>query len=148
MEEILKTVVFDFGKSTYRIELVKSNNNKTFVAIEQIVYSSFSPKKTNINIRHSALDIFIRSLSEMLEVIPAEPSTRKSSIKPAYEAEMIRRYLNTGLEIETLAVQFDCTVDDIKHFFRHAGIEVTSNKLSQSKPAKRFWRKGKKRGDK
>lgn len=142
MDEILNTVVFDSGKSSYRIELVESNQKEKYVAIEQIVNSYFNPQKSVIKIRFAALGLLINALFEMQEDI-SEPVTkpiRKSGIKAKYRAEIIRRYLNTGLEIETLAVQFNCSVDDIKEFLAYQGVAITSNKIPENF-GKKFGRK-------
>jgi hypothetical protein len=149
MEEILETVVFDSGKSSYRIELIESNNNDKYIAIEHIVHAFVTPRKSVIKIRYAALDQLIKALLEMQGDFPERvaKSGRKSRIKAKHKAEIINRYLNTGLEIETLAVQFDCSVDAIKEFLAYQGIVITSNKLPQNS-GKNFWKRKRKRAGK
>lgn len=48
------------------------------------------------------------------------------------QEEMIKRYFK-GVGINSLAVQFDCTVDIIKQILTNRGIEIVSNEIQEVK---------------
>ena len=50
--------------------------------------------------------------------------------------EIIARYFK-GVEIEDLALQFDCSINIIEQIITNAGLEIVSNKL----PKRTKWRK-------
>jgi hypothetical protein len=138
-----KGYCFDSGLSNYRIQLIESAKQEKYITIEHTVSSRFPQDQSIVRLRYGTLDLLMKALFEMYEVFP-EPK-KKSRIKPEYEAEIIRRYLNTGLEIETLAVQFACSVDELKAFLRKRGIVITGNSLAKN-PVRRFWRRKKRTG--
>lgn len=145
MEEILRSTVHNDGKSTYKLELRRNSSDQLYVVIEQKVYSGLYEEKEVLKIRPSSLASIIQVLTDIQNEIPKYLTLKKSRYKQINRQELIRRYLNTGLEIETLAVQFDSTVDEIKRIFISEGIVITSNKIPE-KESRRFWLRKKKSG--
>ena len=145
MEEILRSTVHNDGKSAYNLELRRNSSDQLYVVIEQKVYSGLYEEKEVLKIRPSSLASIIQVLTDIQNEIPKYLTLKKSRYKQINRQELIRRYLNKGLEIETLAVQFDSTVDEIKQIFISEGIVITSNKIPE-KESRRFWRRKKKSG--
>jgi len=145
MEEILRSTVHNDNKSSYKLELKRSSSNTLYVVIEQKVYSGMYEQKDLIKFRTSSLASIIQVLTDIQNEIPKYITVKKSRLNPVNRQELIRRYLNKGLEIETLAVQFNSSVDEIKRILISEGVVITSNKIPVEKPRK-FWRRKKKSG--
>ncbi|GLU56287.1 hypothetical protein [Dyadobacter frigoris] len=97
-----------------------------------------------IRIRASDLEEVIQILRiYQSEIITNYP--RKRALTRVKAHELINRYLNKCLEIETLAIQFDCSVTEIKQLFLEENIVIAGNKIPKEKPAKIFWRRKKRR---
>ena len=144
MDETIRVEVIDKEKSSYRIELVKASGEKFYLSIEQIVYSLTNETKSQIKIRADTLESIIKILITFQSEIPKD-LPKRGVLSPARKLEVINRYLNKNLEIETLAVQFDCTVKQIEQLLFDENIFVVSNKISVNTPRK-FWRRKKKSG--
>lgn len=144
MEEILRSQVIDKEKSRFDVNLVRAGNGKLFVSINQTIFLNLTQRKeTWIRIRPSDLEEIIQTLmdfqSEILRNYP-----RKKALSETRKLELINRYLNKGLEIEMLAVQFDCSVEEVKRILISNNLVITSNKLSKYKPKRRYWRRQRK----
>lgn len=144
MDEIVETIIYKNQKSTYRLELRRTSHDKLYVSIEQKTDSELYLSQKKIEFRASALKSIIAVLTAIEKKIPKNDVLKKSRLV-TNKQEVIRRYLNTGLEIEVLAVQYDSTVEEVKKLLVSEGIVVTSNKLPLEKPRK-FWRRKKKSG--
>ena len=140
MEEILKSTIHNDNKSSYKLELRRTLGGKLYIVIEQKVYSGLYEATEIIKFRPSSLESIIQVLTDIQNEIPKYVTVKKSRLNSSNKQELIRRYLNTGLEIETLAVQFDSSVDEIKELFIKEGIAITSNKIPKEK-SRRFWQK-------
>lgn len=139
--EVLKTEVINTERSRYSVELVKAKSGKMYVSIGQITFLDYQEcSESNVKIRLSDLQSIINVLTSYLpEGIakkPQRPKLRADLIK-----ELINRYLNKCLEIETLAVQFDCSVSEIEKVLLENNIALTSNSINKYKSAKKFWRR-------
>jgi len=145
MLEILKTEIINTEKSRYNLELVKAANGLLYISISQSIFVNYLDiKESVIKIRPSELDkiteILLSYQSEIKRHYP-----RKKALTDIKKKELINRYLNKCLEIETLAVQFDCSVVEIKQLLFENNIAVTSNSIANDKPVRRFWRRKRKR---
>ena len=145
MDETISCEVIDQEKSSYRIELIKASNGKYFVSIEQKIYSLINESTSEIKIREAGLDKIINTLKEFQAQIPITPPKR-GLLTPARKAELLNRYLNKNLEIETLAVQFDCTDRQVEQLLFDENIVVTTNKIVESSKGKKFWGRKKRSG--
>ena len=144
MDEIIKVEVIENDKSSYRIELVKASQDRFFVSIEQIIYSLTTETKSQIKIRATTLEGIIDTLIRFQAEIPKDPPKR-GFLTHGRKQELINRYLNKNLEIETLAVQFDCSVQQVEQLLFDENIFVVSNKIPKEK-SRRFWSGKKKSG--
>jgi len=147
MQEILKTEIINTEKSRYNLELIKAANGISYVSITQSVFVNYLDTiESRVRIRPSDLDEIIQILiSYQSEIKKNYP--RKKVLTDFRKKELINRYLNKCLEIETLAVQFDCSVTEIKQLLIENSIAVTSNAIANDKPAKRFWRRKRRRSE-
>lgn len=145
MEETLKTEVINTEKSRYNVELVKPENGILYVSISQCVFVNYlDTAESRIRIRLSDLEEIIQILaSYQSEIKKSYPGKRK--LADFRKKELINRYLNKCLEIETLAIQFDCSVVEIKQLLFENNIAITSNSIAYEKPVKKFWRRRKRR---
>lgn len=140
MEDVLATYVVNHEKSSYRIELVKLASGKVYISVEQTVYAITTQLRSVVKMRPQALDEIIRVLVEIQQasVLNVAEVVKRGHFDPKKKKELIHRYLNKNLALETLAIQFDCTVDAIKQLFREENIEVVSNKVSDYIPSKKY----------
>jgi len=147
MQEILKTEIINTEKSRYNLELIKAANGISYVSITQSVFVTYLDTiESRVRIRPSDLDEIIQILiSYQSEIKKNYP--RKKALTDFRKKELINRYLNKCLEIETLAVQFDCSVTEIKQLLFENSIVVTSNAIVNDKPARRFWRRKRRRSE-
>ncbi len=149
MQEVLKSEIINTEKSRYNLELIKTANGLFYVSIGQSVFvHQLDTIESHIRIRPSDLDEIIQILvSYQLEIRKNHP--RKKVFTDFRKKELINRYLNKCLEIETLAVQFDCSVTEIKQIFFENNIAVTSNSIAEDKPVsrRRFWPRKRKRSE-
>ena len=143
----MKTEIVNTEKSRYNLELIKATNGILYVSISQSVFVNYlDTTESKVRIRPSDLDEIIQILvSYQSEIRKNHP--RKKVLTDFRKKELINRYLNKGLEIETLAVQFDCSVTEIKQLLFENSIAVTSNAIVNDKPVKRFWRRKRRRSE-
>jgi hypothetical protein len=145
MEEVLKSQIIEKKKSRFAVDLVRAGNGKLFISVNQITFLKLTQsKESRIRIRPSDLEEIIQALTRFQsEIVKYYP--RKKALSEAQKIELINRYLNKGLEIEMLAVQFDCSVEEVKRLLISRKLVITSNKLSKYKPKQRFWRRRKRK---
>jgi hypothetical protein len=136
MDEIVKIDVLRYEKSTFRFELIKPENAPLYLSIEQMIDSSISrPENSKLRIRASFLTEIIRTLNSLQHFIPPTDFPKRRLLKDERKEELIRRYYK-GMEIDTLAVQFDCAVQEIIQLLVSRNIVVTSNKMNAPKKLK------------
>lgn len=147
MEEILKIEVLEREKSRYHIELLKASNGKIFISISQHIFSKLHEiQQSTIRMKPADLEEMINILKGYQSEIP-KIYPRKKALTNVRREELINRYLNKCLEIEMLAVQFDCSVAEIKQILFEKNIVITSNSIDNNKPVKRFWRRKRRRSE-
>ena len=145
MQEIIKSEIINTEKSRYNLELIKTANGLFYVSIGQSVFVyQLDTIDSNIRIRPSDLDEIIQILVSYQSEIKKNYFGKKV-LTDFRKKEIINRYLNKCLEIETLAVQFDCSVTEIRQLFFENNIAVTYNSIAKDKPARKFWRRKRKR---
>ena len=140
MEEVLASFVVDHEKSSYRIELMKAASGKIYISLEQTVYAVTTQISSVVKMKPQALDEILKVLVEVQQasVLHIAEVVKKGRLTPNEKKELIYRYLNKNLSLETLAGQFDCTVDAIKQLFWEENIAIVSSKVSDYKPGKKY----------
>ena len=150
MEEILKTEMLEFDKSTFLIDLVQLNKGKQFIRITQIINNDLSSDKKIININPSVLSDILKVLKAYQDIIPGGDDKRPSLIpslkyskvnqRPITESaklEIQNRYLK-GVSIREISIQFNCKVELIEQVLRNNNIEIVENQLPRSFRYKKF----------
>ena len=144
MEEIIKTTLLEHGKSSFLIDLVKHENGKLYVAIQQIIRDDFENFQTQtIKINPVILVKVIEALTIYKNELPKD-IVEKFLFKTPEEKEdkeIIRRYFK-GVEIEDLALQFDRSANVIKQILSNNRIPIVSNKMPQNY---KYWYRGKRK---
>ena len=144
MEETLESYVLNSMKSQYRVELLVAENGKQYVTINQRTQTYFTTDSfSQVKIHPDVLDDLIDSLQKIAKSIGQTVPKKRRTYLERNKGEVVYRYLNKKLELEELAVQFRCSVNDIKLFLKEAGIPVMSNKMPP--PSKKYWRKRRRR---
>ncbi len=143
MHEIVKVEKIETDRSTYSIELVRTDSGYLFISIGQASYSYLDNVKiSKIQVRPENLQKLIDTLINLQTVI-RDNGVKRRILKPEMKKEIINQYLSKGMKIAILAVQYDCSVLEIEQLFRDENI--IGNRLPSEKPSRRFWRrKGKK----
>lgn len=140
MEEIIKTTLIEFDKSSFLVDLVKHTNGKLYIAIQQTVHldkNNFERKTIKIN--PSILDDILSILNSYKKDLPREKKF-KSYFSEDKKKEIIARYLK-GIEIKDLSLQFNYSINIIEQIITNAGLEIVSNKL----PKETRWGKRRRR---
>jgi len=135
MEEIIKTILLEHGKSSFLIDLVKHENGKLYVAIQQIIRDDFENFQTQtIKINPAILVKIIETLTIYKNELPKDIIEERKLPKTSEEKkeeEIIRRYFK-GVEIEDLAIQFDRSANVIKQILSNNRIPIVSNKMPKN----------------
>lgn len=141
MEEIIKTTLLEFDKSSFLIDLVKHTNGKLYVSIQQTVHlDKDNWERQTIKINPSILDDILSILYSYVKDLPTEKKNLKSYFSEDKKKEVIARYLK-GVEIKDLSLQFNCSISIIEQIITNAGLEIVSNKLPKEKKRKKRGRK-------
>ena len=132
MEEIIDTVLLEYGKSTFILELVKYQNNIKYIQIQQIIHNQEKDGIINkLKINASVLSDIIEVLSNYQKELAKQPKIDVSYFSEERKKEIIKRYFK-GVSIPDLALQFDCSSNIIEQIIRNQGIEIIDNKLPKA----------------
>jgi hypothetical protein len=157
MEEILKTTLLEFDKSTFLIDLVKHYSGKQYIRILQIIHDEETNIKRTIKINPSILSDILKVLNSYQELIPDEIEKKQNNqstseiIKKQIRARTFtesdksaiqNRYLK-GVSINDLTMQFDCKAELIEQILRNSNIEIVKNNLPKSFHTKKLRRRKK-----
>lgn len=137
MEQLLKTVLLEYDKSSFIIDLIEYRNGQAYIAIEQTIYKSGGVNPSQkIKINPNILDDIIKTLIELKKDLPTK--VKETYISNEREKEIVKRYL-IGVEPKNLAIQFDCSEEIIVQILTNNDIELVSNKI----PTKRYYKRNK-----
>jgi hypothetical protein len=127
MEEILKSKLLEYDKSTFLIDLIKHKSGAKYVSIQQKIESTSVTQEIKINA--SVLEDVIHTLENYLTVLSGQPRVAYKAFFPEdRQDELVKRYLK-GLNIEDLMLQFNCPRATIEQILHNKDIEVVDNKL-------------------
>lgn len=129
MEEILKSKLLEYDKSTFLIDLIKHKSGAKYVSIQQTIEGD--PQKQKIKINPTVLADLIKLLETYLfEIVPYNNALDKTFFSDDKQQELIERYLK-GVSIEDLMLQFDCSKQIIEQILLNKEIEIVDNKLPE-----------------
>lgn len=138
MEEILKSTLLEYEKSTFLIDLIKHKSGVSYIKIQQTVEGKANSQELKINF--SVLTDLISVLKNYQNEITAPASNlSKSYFSEDKQKSVIERYFK-GITIENLALQFDCSKQIIEQILFNKGIEIVDNNPPKRK--KNFRDKG------
>ena len=126
MEEIIKTTLLVHERSTFLIDLVKHNNEKLYIRIQQTIRADEKePIKEEIKINPSNLNEIVEVLTAYRDLIPEQQFNHRHLTKENM-TEIQNRYLK-GISIRDLTVQFDCSAELIEIVLINRGIKIVAN---------------------
>lgn len=134
MEEILKTTLLEFERSTFLIDLVQHQTGNLYIAIKQIVHLDNDIKESQtIKINPSIFEDFMETLINFQKDIPKHISQHaKNYLSNEKKSALKENYLK-GVGIKDLALQFGCSAQIIEQILRNSGIEIVNVPLRQAK---------------
>ena len=139
MEEILKTTLLEYDKSTFLVDLIRHDTGALYIEILQTMQHNDKDHETHtLKINPNVLDDIIEVLMIYKKELSKPTGTSKAYFSKERKDEIIKRYLK-GIEINDLATQFDCAAGIIEQILRNNNIEIVSNKLPVS--GKKYWRR-------
>lgn len=138
MENIQKTILLEYEKSQFILDLIEHDSGATFVSITQKIQGQEISQKLKIN--PSVLtDILFVLQQYKVEIHKSFPSERHAYFSEEKQKQVVERFLK-GISIDDLLLQFDCTKQIIEQILYNKGIEIPyQNKV------KKYYRRNKKR---
>ena len=147
MHEILIAEKIETDRSTYGIELIRTDSGYLYITIDQASYSYLDDVKiSKIQVRPENLQKLIDTLINLQTAI-RENGVKRRILEPEMKKEIIYRYLSKGMKIATLAVQYDCSVLEIEQMFRDENIAILGDRLPSEKPSRIFWPRKRKKSE-
>jgi len=128
MDEILKSTLLQYEKSTFLIDVTKHHLGESYIKIQQTIDGTDSRQELKINF--SVLSDIISILQIYQKAIDTFYSTKdKSYFNEDKQKSVVERYLK-GITIKDLALQFDCNNQIIEQILFNKGIKI----VDQSRP--------------
>ena len=139
MEDIIKSLMLEYEKSSFMIDLINHKSGNKFVKITQSIVGSRITNELNIN--PTILTDLISILQQFKEEID-NTNIQHSSLYFSDEKQksIINRYFK-GVSIQDLTIQFDCSKQIIEQILFNKGIEIVDNNLPQGKNKFRFYKR-------
>lgn len=130
MEDVLKTLMLEYDKSTFLFDLIKHKSGNKFVKITQSIDEGRITNELKIN--PTVLTDLISILKQFKNEIEIS-SIQNSSLYFSDEKQksIIDRYFK-GISIPDLALQFDCKIEVINQILYNKGIEIVDNKMPKN----------------
>ena len=136
MEDTIKSLMLEYDKSSFLIDLIKHKSGTKFVKITQSVDEGRIRNELKIN------PTILKDLISILQQFDSEiedSSVQNSSLYFSDERQksIISRYFK-GVTIKDLTLQFDCTVEIINQILFNRGIAIVDNTLPKSTGRKKY----------
>lgn len=127
MQEILKSTLLEYEKSTFLIDLIKHHSGVNYIKVRQTIDGINDSQELKINV--SIATDLISVLQNYQNEIPKQVSKpRKSYFSNDKQQEIVKRYFK-GLTIEVLSLQFNCSIQIIEQILMNKQIPIVDNKL-------------------
>lgn len=132
MEEIIKSTLLEFDKSSFLIELVKHRSGKLYIKINQTIPADEERFHSHIvKINPSILDDILFVLNDYKKDFQNTYKNSRGYFSPDKKKEIVHRYLKGCINIPDLALQFRCSEEIITQILRNAEIEIVNNNMSK-----------------
>ena len=138
MKTILETTQLEFDNNDYLVDLVKLDNDRFFIEIEQTIFDKNIKRK--IKIDSSILSDLIKVLQNYHAKLPKESKFEIKHLTDVDQEKIVQSYLK-GVTIKNLAMQYGQDVALIEMILRNKDLEIVENTL----PKQKFWRNNKRR---
>jgi len=143
MEEITKTILLEYEKSTFNIDLIRRNSGSQYVKIRQLISDKEELKELNINFSALTDILFVlQSYHREISKLHFPFSNNKSYFSEEKQASVVRRYLK-GVPIADLTLQFDCSIEIIEQILLNREIYIIEYDSPPSKKPKHNQKKKK-----
>jgi hypothetical protein len=137
MQEIIKTTLLEYDKSTFLVDLVKHDNGHLFITIEQTVHAGSDKDISQvIKINPAIVQDLIEVLSIYQTSLPKVSKQDKTYFSAEKKQEIIKRYLK-GVSLKDIALQFDMNESIITQILENNGIKIVSNEMTKPKHYRR-----------
>ncbi len=141
MEEIIKTTLLEHEKSTFLIDLLKTDKAQLYIKIQQTIHLKDDvASQEEIKINPSVLTEILEVLTAYKDVIPKQQFNRKHYLTEESKIEIQKRYLK-GISIREIALQFSCSEALIEQLLYNKGIPIVSNKQPKEIKYRKFRRR-------
>ena len=139
MEEVQRTTLLEYHKSTFLIDLINHGDEVSYVRIQQNIEGVNAQQELKINPSVLTDLIFVLQDYEN-EISKTNPISNKSYFSPEKQKAVVERYLK-GIQFKDLTLQFDCSEKIIEQILRNKGLEVVDNYPPKTKERFRYKRK-------
>ena len=137
MQEIIKTTLLEYDKSTFLVDLVKHDNGQLFITIEQTVHvGSDKDISQVIKINPAIVQDLIEVLSIYQTSLPKVSKQDKTYFTGEKQQEIVKRYLK-GVALKDIALQFDMNESIITQILENNSIKIVSNEMTKPKHYRR-----------
>jgi hypothetical protein len=141
MEEILKSSLLEYDKSTFLIDLIEHKSGANYIKIKQTIEGIEQHQELKINPTVLTDLIFVLQ-SYQKDISKFGNDLNKSFFSDNKQKAIIERYLK-GITILDLRLQFDCSEKIVEQILRNKGIEIVNNRSPENTDRFRFRRKNK-----
>lgn len=129
MEEILKSTLLQYDKSTFLLDVVKHKTGADYIRLTQTIDDEKDRIIRIIKINKNVLvDVIAVLQNYQAEFDKYAKSHSKSYFSEDKKKSVVERYFK-GITIKDLALQFGCTEQIIEQILFNKGIEIVDNKL-------------------
>ncbi len=124
MEEILKTSLLEFEKSTFLIDLVKHKTENLYIKILQTTQQKDKPPiQQEIKINPSVINSIVEVIKKYQESLPKKQEEPKKYLREDKQQQLQDRYLK-GISINDLCLQFNRDEKEIEQILKNRGIKI------------------------
>ncbi|MBM3436133.1 MAG: hypothetical protein FJY07_07985 [Bacteroidetes bacterium] len=140
MEEIIKTTLLEFDKSTFLIDLVIHDSGRPFIKILQTIQTGKnSSEQHEIKINPSVASEIIEVITNYVRQIGNQGTTTGQFLSDEKKNSIQDRYLK-GVPLNDLALQFNLSANIIQQVLENRNIEIVPVKPPVKK---RFYKRKK-----
>ncbi len=127
MQEILKSTILEYEKSTFLLDIVKHHSGQGYINIQQTITGNDNKQELKINFSILSDIIFVLE-NFKIEIVKNNTDATQLYFSEEKKQSVVARYLK-GIPIQGLALQFDCTSQIIEQILFNKGIEIVDQHL-------------------
>ena len=131
MQQILKSTLLQYEKSTFLIDIIKHNSGQGYINLQQTIDGIDSKQELKINFSILSDIIFVLE-NYKSEILKDNSISDNSYFSEDKQKSVVERYLK-GISIEGLALQFGCSNPIIEQILFNKGIEIVDQNPNRRK---------------